>query len=100
MSEIENSMTSFERETHFNITADNRAVCEVFTDDPVWFRRLAKWFDPVWTDGAAGRFVVPTSLVIRESALVNGTEVLERHRANAAGEVYDRLAGLRPENSG
>ena len=97
MIEIRNDLPLAERETHVSITGDNRAECEVFTDDPVWFRRLAKWFDPEWTDGRAARFRVPTALVIRESALVNGTEILERHRAESAGEVYDRLADLRPE---
>ena len=50
-----------------------------------------------WSDGAAARFRVPTVLVIRETALTNGNERLERFRAESAGEVYDRLADLRPE---
>lgn len=85
MGEIENGLTSFERETHFNINADNRAECEIYTDDPVWFRRLAKWFDPVWTDGAAGRFVVPTRLIIREYAITAGSAALERLRDEKSG---------------
>ena len=97
MIEIRNDLPLAERETHVSITGDNRAECEVFTDDPVWFRRLAKWFDPEWTDGRAARFRVPTALVIRESALVNGSEILERHRAECAGVTYDRLVDLRPK---
>ena len=73
---ISNGLTGVERETHFNVSADNRHEVTIFTDDPVWYDRLAKWFDPVWCNGAAARFVVPTVLVIRESALVNGTDRL------------------------
>lgn len=87
MTEIENDMANFERETHFNISAADRATCEVFTDDPVWFRRLSKWFEPAWCDGQAARFVVPTALVIRESALVSGNERLERWRDERSPEM-------------
>ena len=88
MTELRNDLPLAERETHFNITADNRAECEIYTDDPVWYRRLSKWFDPEWTDGAAARFRVPTVLVIRETALTNGNERLERFRAESAVTLF------------
>lgn len=34
------SLTLAESETHLNMTAADRTVWEVFTDDPVWQRRL------------------------------------------------------------
>lgn len=36
------TLTNEERECHFNMTADNRNVWEVFTDDPIWITRLDK----------------------------------------------------------
>ena len=56
MSEIRNDLALMERETIFSVTADNRAECVVFTDDPVWHRRLSKWFAPEWCDGRAARY--------------------------------------------
>ena len=87
MNEIRNDLSLMERETIFSITADNRAECLVFTDDPVWCRRLSKWFDAEWCDGRAARFRVPTSLVVRESALTNGNERLEQLRDDLAGKT-------------
>lgn len=87
MSEIRNDLALMERETIFSVTADNRAECVVFTDDPVWHRRLSKWFAPEWCDGRAARYRVPTSLVVRESALTNGNERLEQLRNDLAGET-------------
>lgn len=68
--------TLSERETHFNIVADSRSECEIFTDDPVWRGRLEKWFLPYHTSGDGAWFRVPTKTVIRESALVGGTDYL------------------------
>ena len=34
------ALTNAERETHLNMTADNRAVWEITSDDPVMLRRL------------------------------------------------------------
>lgn len=70
-------LTNSERETHFNIAADNRGECEIFTDDAVWRARLEKWFVPYKTQGDGAWFRVPTSAVIRERALLRGTEVLK-----------------------
>ena len=35
-------LTLAERETHFNIAADDRGTIHVFSDDPVWMRKLDK----------------------------------------------------------
>ena len=37
-----NALSNFERETHFNIMADDRSKVHVFSDDPVWIARLDK----------------------------------------------------------
>jgi len=37
-----NDLSNVERETHFNISADNRKVVEVYSDDPVWIAKLQK----------------------------------------------------------
>jgi hypothetical protein len=66
-----------EQETHFNIVASNRAMCEIYTDDPVWIKRLGKWFEPEHGDEYGAKFLIPTSLIIRESSLVTGTSALE-----------------------
>ena len=59
MSEIRNDLALMERETIFSVTADNRAA----------------------------RYRVPTSLVVRESALTNGNERLEQLRDDLAGKT-------------
>lgn len=67
-----------ERETHFNICADDRQTCHIFTDDPVWINRLLQWFEPVRQTGDGYEFSVPTKYVIRESTMRNGTDALRR----------------------
>ena len=37
-----NDLAVSERETHLNLTADNRGVWEVYSDDPVMIRKLDK----------------------------------------------------------
>lgn len=39
---MSNDLSNVERETHFNITADDRSSVEAFSDDPVWMARLDK----------------------------------------------------------
>ena len=85
MNDLQNNLANEERETHFNILASDRSVCQVFTDDPVWYARLTKWFEPEWTDGKSARFTLPTSIVIRESALKSGNARLQRHLDGAEG---------------
>ena len=55
-------LTNAERETHFNIAADDRHMCEIFTDDPVWCRKLLKWFRPYKTTQTGVWFRVPTKV--------------------------------------
>lgn len=77
---ISNDLSLEERETTFSVVANDRGRCHVFTDDPVWFDRLARWFDPVRCDGKSAEFSVPADLVLRQSALLSGTSKLERYR--------------------
>ena len=36
------TLTNAERETHFNMVAEDRTTWYVFTDDPVWIRKMDK----------------------------------------------------------
>lgn len=45
-----NELSNAERETHFNIMADDRSKVYVFSDDPVWMQRL----DRIATGAAHG----------------------------------------------
>lgn len=39
---MSNELSNAERETHFNIVADDRNTVHAFSDDPVWMARLDK----------------------------------------------------------
>lgn len=80
MAGISNDLSLEERETIFAIVANDRGRCVIYTDDPVWYERLNKWFDPVRCDGRSAEFSVPADLILRQSALQTGTTRLERFR--------------------
>lgn len=42
MDEFTNNLSNEERETHISMTGDNRKEWIVFSDDPVWIRKLDK----------------------------------------------------------
>ena len=85
------NLTNAERETHFNIVADNRGEVEVSTDDPVWRRKLDKYFTPVEELGFGGaRYIIPTKAFIRMQALKStrgsSSEAVELDPGGTSGE--------------
>lgn len=68
-----------EKETHFNISANDRNRVHIGTDDQVWINRLNQWFAPTKVTGEWHEYNLPVDLVIRETAIKNGTKRLERY---------------------
>jgi len=66
-----------EREFSVLVNGVERGMADVFTDDPVWIRRLNKRFKAYKIVGGSYFYRVKTSNIIRTSFLSRGTEHLD-----------------------
>jgi hypothetical protein len=83
-----------ERETHLNMTGDNHAEWEVFTDDPYWIRRLEKMgIQPVAKVGFGFKYKLSADQVLirkgkRHVSEATRTAMRERLRNSSTTEVF------------
>lgn len=63
-----------ERETHFNLVANNRKEVEVFSDDPLMINKLKIKYTPYEIIGDGWWFKIPTKDILRINFLTNVKE--------------------------
>lgn len=81
-------LTLDEQETHFHITASNRSKVEVYSDDPVWQRKLEKITQPTKVNGR-GKFY---ELNIDQLSLRSGKRQLSDE---ARARLAERMRNLK-----
>lgn len=81
-------MTNEERETHLSMTADDRSIWLVFSDDPYWMRRLDAIAEFVRNVGEGKEYRLRSDqLTLRKGK----RQLSEAHKAQLA----KRLAAMR-----
>lgn len=83
-------LTREETETHFNMTADDRSVWVVYTDDPVWQRRLeGMGFEPVSQERGGGKtYRLPARCVtVRKPYVMSEAQRESLNRARLAAQA-------------
>lgn len=85
---MSNELSNAERETHLNMTADDRSTWLVFSDDPVMMRRLDTIAEVVRVVGAGKQY----KLRADQLSLRKGKKQLSEARR---AELADRMRTLR-----
>ncbi len=86
-------LSNAERETHISQCADNRAMWEIYTDDPVWQARLQKLgIEPFKTIGEGMWCTVPAAQVAIRKAKRKLTEA-------ESARLAERLSASRKQGA-
>lgn len=98
MSEV--TLTLDEQETHFHITASDRSKVEVYSDDPVWQRKLEKITQPTKVNGRGKFYELRINQLSIRAGVSNLTDEQRaaksaRMRALRANQMYNSEKTLR-----